>query len=153
MGYTFAAGMKSIGDLLGGNPVHTLPATSTVQAAAQVMTDKRVGAILVTGADDGLVGIFTERDLMARVVVRGLECDAVELGEVMTSELFTATVDRRVTEVAQEMQDRHIRHLPVVEDEQVVGILSLRDLLRAHLEEKEQEVDHLTAYIQGEEPA
>ncbi|MEM7309245.1 MAG: CBS domain-containing protein [Planctomycetota bacterium] len=143
--------MKSIGELLSGQHVHTLAQSSTVLDAARLMQEAHIGAILVTGEREKLVGIFTERDLMSRVVVAGHDPGTLLLEEVMTRGLVTSTPERRVTEAAQEMQDRHIRHLPVVEDGQVVGILSLRDLLRAHLEAKVQEVDHLTAYIQGDE--
>jgi CBS domain-containing protein len=141
--------MKPIAELIGGRPVHTLPASTTVLAAVREMDVHRVGAILVLDADEHLAGIFTERDLMVRVVVRGLDPSAVSLAEVMTRDLFTAAPTERVGEVAHKLQARHIRHVPVVEDGAVVGILSLRDLLAAHLEVKEREVEHLTAYIQG----
>ncbi len=143
--------MKPVGELLSGQKVHTLSCEATVLEATRTMTDRHVGALLVTGKNDELVGIFTERDLMARVVVEGKDPEQVKLSEVMTSDLFTAEPTRTITEVAQELQDRHIRHLPVVEEGRVVGVLSLRDLLRAHLAVKTQEVNALTAYIQGEE--
>ena len=143
--------MKPIGELLSGQKVHTLPYDATVLEATRAMTDNHIGALLVTRGENELVGIFTERDLMARVVVEGKDPGQVTLEEVMTCELVTADPTRTVTEVAQELQDRHIRHLPVVEDEKLVGILSLRDLLRAHLAVKTHEVNVLTAYIQGEE--
>ena len=143
--------MKPIGELLSGQPVHTLSGSSTVLAAALAMTERRIGAILVTAENDLLIGIFTERDLMARIIVPGRDPGSVLLEEVMTSDLVISAPERSVSVVAQELQDRHIRHIPIVVDGHVVGILSLRDLLRAHLEVKKEEVDRLKAYIQGEE--
>lgn len=145
--------MKAIGELVTGPVVHTLPVETTVLEASRLMTERRIGAVLVSDAagDEGrLVGIFTERDLMSRVVVRGSDPASVRLKDVMTADLVIADPDQPLLDVAQEMQDRHIRHIPVVRDGEVVGILSLRDILRAHLEEKVKEVDALTAYIQGE---
>jgi CBS domain-containing protein len=144
--------MKPIGELLDGRPAHCLPATATALAAARAMRDQHIGAVLVLDEHRRLAGIFTERDLMIRVVVAGRAPDSVLLQEVMTRELFTASPGDRVSHVAQGLQARHIRHVPVLRDGEIVGILSLRDLLRAHLSVKEQEVKHLTAYIKGDEP-
>jgi CBS domain-containing protein len=144
--------MKPLAELLDGSPVHCLPCTASVLAAAREMADKRIGAILVLDEQRRLAGIFTERDLMLRVIVAGRAPDSVRLVEVMTRELYTAGPEDRVSRVAQELQARHIRHCPVVKDGRIVGILSLRDLLRAHLQVKEREVRELTDYIQGTEP-
>lgn len=142
--------MKPIADLIGGRPVHTLPGSTSVLAAVREMDVHRVGAILVLDDEERLAGIFTERDLMVRVVVPGRDPEAVRLEDVMTRDLFTAAPDERVGAVAQKLQARHIRHVPIVADGAVIGILSLRDLLAAHLEVKEREVEQLTAYIQGQ---
>jgi CBS domain-containing protein len=109
----------------------------------------RVGAMLVLDAEDKLAGIFTERDLMVRVIVPGRDPAALRLDDVMTRDLFTAAPEDRVHDVAKKLQARHIRHVPIVAAGHVVGILSLRDLLAAHLEVKEREVHDLNAYIQG----
>ena len=114
------------------------------------MLEAHIGAILIVDSKGGPLGVFTERDLMTRVVVPEREPKGVQIKEVMTRELFTVSPERRINEVAREMQERHIRHLPVVEDGVVIGMLSLRDLLREHLAEKRHEVRALTAYIQGE---
>lgn len=144
--------MKTIGELLTGREVLTLGPDATAADAARAMTDHHVGAVLIAGPEGQPLGIFTERDLMKRVVVVGSDPSAVKLGDLMTEELFTAVADQSVTEVAQAMQDRHIRHLPVVDGKaHVVGLLSLRDLLREHLRIKAEEVQALTDYIQGAE--
>ena len=142
--------MKSIRELLSGRQPITLPSSATALEAAQTMQAAEVGAMLIVNAQGEPVGVFTERDLMVRVVVPGLDTSTVELEEVMTHNLFTVPPDRRINEVAHEMQERHIRHLPVVEEGVCIGILGLRDLLREHLSAKQDEVRTLTSYIQGE---
>ena len=143
--------MKTIREILTGIPALTLPPTATALDAAKSMQEAHVGAVLV--ADDGgqALGVFTERDLMKRVVVPGKAPESVRLQDVMTTDLFTSEPDARVNDMAREMQARHIRHLPVVEGDKVLGVLSLRDLLRVHLDLKRDEVRALQAYIQGEE--
>jgi CBS domain-containing protein len=143
--------MKSIREVLSGGPVVALTAKATALEAARRMVEGAVGALLVVDGRSAPIGIFTERDLMQRVVVPGRDPAKVELQEVMTRNLFVATPDEPVTDVARTMQERHIRHLPVVEHGRVIGMLSLRDLLRAHLSEEHAEVEVLRAYIQGEE--
>ncbi len=143
--------MKTIRELLTGMKPVALESTASALHAARAMKDAHVGAVLVTGPDGSLRGIFTERDLMVRVVVPGLDPSGVPLERVMTRDLFIAGPSRLVNELGREMQARHIRHLPVVEGERVLGLLSLRDILRAHLEVKRTEVRALHAYIQGEE--
>ena len=141
--------MKTIRDLLTGRPTVSLPGTATALDAAKTMKEAHIGALLVVDAK-GLVGIFTERDLMNRVVVPGLDPGSVPLAKVMTKDLYTAGPDRRINEVARELQARHIRHVPVVEGKEVLAMFGLRDLLREHLNLKRGEVQALTAYIQGE---
>jgi CBS domain-containing protein len=145
--------MKSIRELVDGRPPISLPASATVIEAVDTMHEAQIGALVVVDEDGGALGVFTERDLMSRVVKPGLDPVETRLEAVMTRDLFTSPPDRRINEVARELQARHIRHLPVVEDGLVIGMLSLRDLLRAHLEVKRNEVEALTAYIQGEEGA
>lgn len=146
--------MRTLAELLTGREVVTMPGTATPLEAARAMNDHHVGAVLVVDDAGAPTGIFTERDLMKRVVVGGLAAGQVSVESVMTRELFTATASSPVTEIAQAMQDRHIRHLPVVDDDgKVLGLLGLRDLLREHLRQKTSEVEALTNYIQGPEVA
>ena len=141
--------MKTIRDLLTDREVISLDGGTSALDAARAMAEHRVGALLVTDADGAAAGIFTERDLMIRLVVKGLDATATPVEDLMTRDMFTASPNERVNQVAQEMQNRHIRHLPVVEDGVVVGLLSLRDLLREHLAIATGEVEALTAYIQS----
>ena len=142
--------MKTIREILPEDKVLvTLPCSTTVMEAAETMTKEHVGAILVVREDGEPCGMFTERDLMTRVVVGRRDLEQVRIEEVMTSELFSANPDEAVDKVARQMRHRHIRHLPVVEDGKTLGMLSFRDLLSAHLSDAEGEVESLTSYIQG----
>ena len=142
--------MPKIQSLLTGRPVLSLRQERSAFDAAREMARNHVGALLVTDAHDRPCGIFTERDLMVRVVVPGRDPARVLLSEVMTRELFTTPPDRKVAEVVRELQERHIRHLPVVSGERVIGMLSLRDLLRADLEQATTELTETRRYIAGE---
>ncbi len=142
--------MKSIRDILTGRKPVSLGPEATVLDAVQAMVREHVGGVLIVDAAGSALGCFTERDLMTRVVIHGFAPEDVKLATVMTQELFTAGPDERINEIAREMQARHIRHLPVLENGVVVEMLSLRDLMREHLDLKRHEVRALTAYIQGE---
>jgi len=142
--------MPQIRSLMTGRPVITLPEESSVIEAARAMTKNNVGAILVTRKAGEPCGIFTERDLMVRVVVPGRDPAGVRLAEVMTRELFSAAPDQRIADARRELQRRHIRHLPILEGGRVVEVLSLRDLLRADLEQTSNELQETRRYIQGE---
>jgi CBS domain-containing protein len=140
--------MPHVGDLLTGKGVITLSPSATALQAALAMTEARVKATLVTEGST-LLGIFTEHDLMVRVVCARREPRDVRLSEVMTREIFSVRRDQKVAEVRRELQRRHISHLPVVEDGKLIGILSMRDILRADLEEKAHEVRALEDYFLG----
>ena len=127
----------------------TLPETATAMQAARAMTDRKVGAVLVTSAAGQLTGIFTERDLMTRVIVPGKDLQRTTLVEVMTRELYHVEPEEEVACVRVELQRRHVRHLPIVVDGKLVGVLSLRDILRADLEKLSHEVEDLEKYFLG----
>jgi CBS domain-containing protein len=105
-----------------------VPADATVQEAATTMAEHDIGAVLV-GSPDGLEGILTDRDIILRVVVDGRNPAEVPVGEVMSSTVFTCRSDDAVEAVAQTMQERQVRRLPVLDEEgQVVGIVARSDL-------------------------
>jgi CBS domain-containing protein len=143
--------MPHVGQLLVSRSVFALPPTATAMEAARLMAKNRIGAMLVLEEGGRLLGIFTERDLMTRVIVAGLDPAGTPLERVMTREVYTAVAETKVSEVRREIQARHIRHLPVLQAGRVIGMLSLRDLLRADLAEKAQELEQMTDYIQRTE--
>jgi len=120
--------MKRIAELIEGQTLTVLDAGDKVRVAAARMADANIGAAAVV--DDGrLAGIFSERDLMARVVAKGLDPDETAVGLVMSKELVVAEPRENLDEALVKMHSIHARHLPVVEDGQLVGMISLRDLL------------------------
>lgn len=142
--------MPKIQSLLTGRAVVALRQDRSAFEAAREMTRNHVGALLVTDAQGRPCGIFTERDLMVRVVMPGRQPERVLLSEVMTRELFTCTPEHAVADMRRELQERHFRHLPVVDGDRVIGMLSLRDLLRADLERATSELTETRRYIAGE---
>ena len=142
--------MKKVLDLLSDKALVRVHETDTVLAAARTMVEAGVGSLLVLDADERLLGIFTERDVMVRVVAQGKDPSATPIADVMTRDVYTTSPDREIGEVRREMRERHIRHVPVLDGERVLAVLGMRDLVRAALEEKRDKVSEMTAYIRGE---
>jgi CBS domain-containing protein len=118
-----------------------LPASASTREAARRMCERKVGAVLVT-ADGALPGIFTERDLMHRVIAAGRDPDATRLGEVMTPDPDTVDADDYAVDALALMSERGYRHLPVLEKGQLVGIVSRRDFLGEEIVIVEEELGH-----------
>ncbi len=137
-------------ELLSDPRLIRLAPSDTVLAAALQMAESHVGSVLVCDPSGKIRGIFTERDLMVRVIAADLEPREVRLEEVMTKDVFVTTPDKPVTELRHEMQERHIRHVPIVSDGEVIAVLSVRDLIRADLHEQRRDVQALTDYIRGD---
>jgi CBS domain-containing protein len=140
------ASMKTVRDLIGGQELSVVFAKQTVLEAARLMRDKRIGAAPVVDGDR-LVGILSERDVMNRVVAAGLDPGKTALEEVMTRDLIIGSPDEDVRQVIRTMKQADIRHLPIVEDQKLTGIVSLRDLLMVDIDEKDEEIRMMTAYI------
>ncbi len=138
--------MKSVKAIVGGRDTVTVDPRQSVRAAAQLMTAKRIGAVPVVDAGR-LVGIFTERDLLTRIVAAGLDPDATAVCDVMSTELVVADFGESYEVCLQRMQQAAVRHLIVLEQGRLAGILSLRDLMRVDLEEKDEAITLLNAYV------
>ncbi len=121
--------MRQIGEVIAGRPLYHVPSSETVRAAARHMADWNVGAIAVVDGDK-LVGVFSERDIMARVVAAGLDPDGTTVANVMTRELIVSDPAEDVPAALQKMHSVNCRHLPVVKSGHLVGMISLRDLLQ-----------------------
>ena len=131
--------------------VSARPSESALDVSRR-MCEQGVGAIIVLDGER-LVGIFSERDLMTRVVVAGRDPRLTRVVEVMTHDVITAGLDESVDRCLQKMQRAGCRHLPVVHDGRVISMLSMRDLLRDEIEEQGEEIRHLRAYIQQAPPS
>ncbi|MBI5474000.1 MAG: CBS domain-containing protein [Ignavibacteriae bacterium] len=138
--------MTSIKALLGDRPLYAVERNATVQAAAEYMASNNIGAVPVM---DGrrLVGIFSERDVISRVIAQGLTPKATRVEDVMTVELVVAASDETHEDCLRKMKVANCRHLPIVEGENLIGVLSLRDLLQVDLHEKEDKIEFLNNYM------
>jgi CBS domain-containing protein len=138
--------MRTIGGLVSGRDTFNVRADQTVREVARYMTERRVGAVAVL---DGtrLAGIVSERDIMGRVVAKNLDPDRTPVSEVMTRDLVVAHAADSHEDGLRKMKQAGCRHLPVVEKDELVGMVSQRDLLQIDLSEKDEEIRWLNAYI------
>ena len=139
--------MAKIRDLLTNRTIYYVQPEQTVIEAADYMVECKVGAVPVLNGTV-LAGVFSERDIMSKVVTKGRDPVSTRVSEVMSTDLQTVTPDSSCDEAMLMMQSHGIRHLPVCEGKTLVGFLSLRDLMRLTLEEKSGEAEMMRAYIQ-----
>jgi CBS domain-containing protein len=139
--------MATIRDLLIHRTIHYIQPHQTVLEAAKYMVESNVGAAPVLDGTT-LVGVFSERDIMSKVVTKGRDPQSTRIAEVMSTSLRTLAPNSSCEEAMVMMQANGIRHLPVCEGNTLVGFLSLRDLLRQTLDEKSGEAAMMRAYIQ-----
>jgi CBS domain-containing protein len=121
--------MKQIGEIIEGHPLFHVAPAATVRDAARTMSKNKIGAIAVLDAGK-LVGIFSERDVLTRIVADGRNPDDTLVDSVMTKDIIVASPADDINEALQKMQDCNCRHLPVVHGGKLVGMISIRDLLQ-----------------------
>jgi CBS domain-containing protein len=138
--------MKTIKDYISKRAVITVQCNESVQAAANKMVEYKIGALPVLEGER-LVGIFTERDIIGKIVAPGLEASTVKVQDVMTKNLLFASADDTPDSCSAKMTQANIRHLPVVEGEHLVGMLSIRDLLALDMTEKNETIEFLEQYL------
>jgi len=138
--------MKTIGALVGDRELYHVVSDMTVREVAAYMTERRVGAVAVLEGTR-LAGIVSERDIMGRVVARSANPDTTRVKDVMTRELVVAHAGDTHEEGLRKMKQAGCRHLPVVEGDRLVAMVSQRDLLQVDLTEKDDEIRWLNAYI------
>jgi CBS domain-containing protein len=138
--------MKPISAVIQGQDTAVVPKQASVVDAVRVMTARNIGAVPVVD-DERLVGIFTERDVMARVVAVGLDPKTTAVGEVMSPDLVTADVKDSCDTCLRRMQQARVRHLIVLNDGRLAAVLSLRDLLAVDADEKDEAINLLNAYV------
>ena len=142
--------MKRVCDLLNdkGREVWFLTPDATVYEAIDQMAERGVGALLVMEGEQ-LVGIVSERDYARKVILKGKASRETQVREIMSHPVICARLELTVEETMALMTDKHVRHLPVVVEETVVGMISIGDVVRAIMEEKEFYIRQLTTYITG----
>ncbi len=134
-------------------PVASVALGATCAQAIQMMLDRRVGAVCVVDADGRPAGIFTERDVLRKLALSGLEPSKLMVRDYMTSSLDLATLKTTPGEAFAAMIHTHYRHLPVVNDQGVLmGILSIRNLLQSKIDELTQELDSMEIAFSNDAP-
>lgn len=129
-----------------GNEIHSVTPNDTVLTAIKRMAELGVGALVVL-ENDMLVGILSERDYARKIVLAGKSSKETPVRDIMSSPVLTTTVEGRANDCMRLMTDRRIRHLPVVDGDQVVGMLSIGDLLKVAISEQQKVIDQLNSYI------
>lgn len=141
---------RTLRQVVQGQTVVSAPADTTVRAAAITMARHKIGAILVVDDQGRLAGLFTERDVLNRVVAQGLDPDGTQLSSVMTSVLQTASPDKPLAHALHMMFEGGFRHVPVVEDGRPVGMVSARNALGLEIQQFEKELedrDHIAEIL------
>jgi len=143
--------MKSVAQLLKvkGTLVHSIAPDASVLECLKLFADKSIGAVLVMEGDR-LIGIFTERDYARKVALHGKSSKDLKVQDVMTTDVLWVPPERTNEECMALMTEKRIRHLPVMEDDKVIGIISIGDLVKDIIAEQRFIIDHLERYIMGE---
>ena len=139
--------VKQVLDSKDHNIWHISP-KETVFEAIQLMADKRIGALLVMNAGQ-MVGIISERDYAREVILKGRASKDTNVEDIMTRQVVTASPTERVRDALGLMTNHRIRHLPILENEHVVGIVSIGDLVQEMINEQQQTIEQLENYIRG----
>lgn len=138
--------MKTLRDIMRYGFLFTVDRYATVAEAVRAMTKSNVGIVCVLDGDK-LVGVFSERDVVRRVVDCGFDPALTPVDTVMTTDLIVGDVDEDYQSAIHKLDQANIRHLPVVSEGQLISMLSIRDLLRVNMEDKDAELHHLHAYL------
>jgi CBS domain-containing protein len=137
--------MKKLREIMRPGFVFAVPRHATVAEATRLMAAENVGIVSVVDGDR-LVGVFSERDVTRRVVAAGLD-PRVRVGDVMTTDLVVADADEDYQSAMLKMDQGNIRHLPVVSDGRLLSMLSIRDLMRVHIDHQGEELRYLHEYL------
>ena len=141
--------MKNIRDLVSNKgEVFSIAPAATVLEAVQILADKNIGALVVMEGER-LVGVVSERDYLRKMAPTRRDSTDVKVADIMTSPVACARPEQSVEECMAMMTDKRIRHLPVVEDEKLVGVISIGDLVKAIIAEQKFIIEQLEHYIAG----
>ena len=142
--------MKLVKHLLDrkGRHIISVKADDSVLDAVRLMAEKNIGAVVVLG-DGHLLGILSERDYARKVIVKGRASDSTPVADIMSADVLTVSDAETVNSCMELMTERKIRHLPVVEDGVVTGMISIGDLVKAIIADQQEEIEQLEHYISG----
>jgi len=131
-----------------GTNVWTISSESTVYDAIEMMAEKSVGALAVT-SDSKLAGIISERDYARKVILKGLASKNISVRDIMSKNVICVSPEQKVDECMAVMTEKHVRHLPVMEAETLVGMISVGDLVKDIIKEQSFTIEQLESYIRG----
>lgn len=138
--------MKKIRDIMRYGFLFTVQRAASVADAVRAMAAHNVGIVTVLEGDK-LVGVFSERDVVRRVVDRGLDPARTRVGDAMTTELVVADADEDYQSAMRKMDQANIRHLLVVSEGRILSMISIRDLMRVHMDDQGEEIRYLREYL------
>ncbi len=127
--------------------IWTISNDQSVMQALILMSEKNIGAIIIVDSNDFPIGIFSERDYARKVILKGKSSKDTLLDEVMTKELITITKDYKIDQCMEIMTEKKIRHLPVLENNKIIGIISIGDVLKIMIKEQKELINHLQKFI------
>ena len=127
--------------------IWTISKDQNVKQALILMSEKNISAIIIIDNNDFPIGIFSERDYARKIILKGKSSKDTLLDEVMTKELITVTRDYKVDQCMEIMNEKKIRHLPVLENKKIIDIISIRDVLKIMIKEQKELIDHLQKFI------
>ena len=140
--------MRSVRDILitKGNDVKTIDCKRSVYDAIVMLDDNHIGSLVVT--DEGkLAGVVTERDYACKIIIKGRSSKTTRIGEIMSERLVVVRPDTTINECMALMTDKRIRHLPVLDGEQLVGLVSIGDVVKEVIDEQSFVIEQLESYI------
>tara|TARA_B110000259_G_scaffold156489_1_gene178042 strand:- start:885 stop:1319 length:435 start_codon:yes stop_codon:yes gene_type:complete len=127
--------------------IWTISKNQSVRQALILMSEKNISAIIIVENNDFPIGIFSERDYARKIILKGKSSKDTLLDEVMTKELITVTRNYKVDQCMELMNEKKIRHLPVLENKKIIDIISIRDVLKIMVKEQKELIDHLQKFI------
>jgi len=131
-----------------GNNIFSIEPGTTVYRALEIMQEKNVSSLVIV-ENEKLIGIFTERDYARKVILKGKSSRETPVGDIMTENLITVTPDNTIDHCMQLMTGKFIRHLPVVENDKLIGLVSIGDLVKYKIEEQKFIIENMEHYITG----
>lgn len=131
-----------------GSDVITIEPTATLDSAVKMLAARRIGALVVLGPEQRVIGILSERDIVRVLAERGAEALTLPLSQVMTRKVQTCTQSATIGDLMEQMTTGKFRHVPVMEDERLIGIVSIGDVVKERVHEIEREASELRDYIQ-----